>query len=232
MPSIQLVVSTRFCVRFQSTSGTRKPSSGLIFSAISEIAAASSRKSISSCVVRARLSTTAIGFRRRVGGWKRSIWRAAKAKLSRSCLKRRSTPGRRILTATSRRLTLLDHDRLVHLGDRGRRDGRAELDEVVLEPATKSLFDGRTCLGIGERRQPILQVAEIRCQLNADDVGPRGEKLAELDVTRAERRQRTRNPRLLGLSGVERPRDQPERQGRRPRQSQRKAAPSGPWVRS
>ena len=49
-----------------------------MLSAISEMAAASSRRSISISVVRARLSTTAIGLKRRDGGWKRSIWRAAK----------------------------------------------------------------------------------------------------------------------------------------------------------
>jgi hypothetical protein len=52
MPSIHSSVSTRRAVRRQSTAGTRKlPSSGLvsraIFSAISEMAAASSRMSIS-----------------------------------------------------------------------------------------------------------------------------------------------------------------------------------------
>ena len=78
MPSIHSGVSTRLEVRSQSTLGTRKRSAGAMFSAISEIAAASSRRSISSSVVRCRFSTTATGRSRREGGWKRSIWRAAK----------------------------------------------------------------------------------------------------------------------------------------------------------
>ena len=58
--------------------GTRKSSSPAVFSAISEMAAASRRKSISSSVERLSVSTTATGFRRRVGGCRRSMRRAAK----------------------------------------------------------------------------------------------------------------------------------------------------------
>ena len=83
MPSIHSSVSTRRAVRRQSTVGTRKLPSGsgwspAMLSAISEMAAASSRMSISISTERASVSTTATGRSRRVGGWKRSIWRAAK----------------------------------------------------------------------------------------------------------------------------------------------------------
>ncbi len=78
MPSIHSSVSTRRALRVQSTVGTRKPSSFLVFSAISEMAAASMRKSISMATDFANVSTTAIGRKRREGGWKRSIIRAAK----------------------------------------------------------------------------------------------------------------------------------------------------------
>ena len=83
MPSIHSSVSTRLAVRRQSTDGTRKlPSassrSPLMLSAISEMAAASSRMSISISTVWASVSTTATGRSRRDGAWKRSICRAAK----------------------------------------------------------------------------------------------------------------------------------------------------------
>ena len=47
VPSIQSSVSTSLAVRSQSTAGTRKSGSSLVFSAISDSAAASSRRSIS-----------------------------------------------------------------------------------------------------------------------------------------------------------------------------------------
>ena len=83
MPSIHSSVSTRREVRRQSTPGTRKPPapgavSPAMLSAISEMAAASSRMSISISTERASVSTTATGRSRRDGGCKRSIWRAAK----------------------------------------------------------------------------------------------------------------------------------------------------------
>ena len=83
MPSIHSNVSTRLEVRRQSTVGTRKRPSGsdwsaAMLSAISEMAAASRRRSISISTLRASVSTTAVGRRRRVGGCQRSIWRAAK----------------------------------------------------------------------------------------------------------------------------------------------------------
>ena len=51
MPSIHSMVSTSRPVRSQSTVGTRKPGSSLVFSPSSESAAASSRRSISILVV-------------------------------------------------------------------------------------------------------------------------------------------------------------------------------------
>ncbi len=110
-PSIHSSVSTRLEVRRQSMPGTRRRPSGrawspAMLSAISEMAAASRRRSISISTLRASVSTTAIGRSRRVGGSQRSIWRAAKTKASRSRRKRFSMPGRRIFTATSRHTPL------------------------------------------------------------------------------------------------------------------------------
>ena len=51
-------------------------------------------------------------------------------------------PGRRIFTATSRRTPLPSiDDGLVHLGDGGGCDRRAELHEVILELAAEGLLD-------------------------------------------------------------------------------------------
>ena len=54
VPSIHSSVSTSRAVRSQSTVGTRKSGSSLVFSAISESAAASSRRSISIATERAQ----------------------------------------------------------------------------------------------------------------------------------------------------------------------------------
>ncbi len=78
MPSIHSVVSTRLEVRRQSTAGMRNPGSSLVFSAISDMAAASMRKSISRRTEWASVSTTSTGFSRREGACSRSIQRAAK----------------------------------------------------------------------------------------------------------------------------------------------------------
>ena len=96
--------SARPCaVRSQSTAGTRKSGSSLVFSAISESAAASSRRSISIATERRSVSTTSIMRSRRASAERLSAWRAAKVKASRSTRKRRSTPGRSTFTATGLR---------------------------------------------------------------------------------------------------------------------------------
>ncbi len=100
MPSIQSSVSTVRAVRSQSTAGTRKSGSLRVFSAISESAAASSRRSISITQVRRRLSATSMRRRRLASAEKRSALRAANMMASRSTAKRRSMPGRKTFTAT------------------------------------------------------------------------------------------------------------------------------------
>jgi len=78
MPSIHSSVSTRLEVRRQSRphaeGAVGQGQVGLDVIAISEMAAASSRRSISISTERASVSTTAVGRRRREG-WRRSIWR-------------------------------------------------------------------------------------------------------------------------------------------------------------
>ena len=56
---------------------------------------------------------------------------------------------------------VVDHDGLVHLGDGGGRHRRPELGEVVLQPAAERLLDGLARFPHRERRQPVLQVAQV-----------------------------------------------------------------------
>jgi len=65
-------------------------------------------------------------------------------------------------------------------------DRRPELDEMMLELAAESFLDGRLRLGHGKRRQPVLQVSQIARDRGPDDVGSRGQELAELDIARAQ----------------------------------------------
>ncbi len=78
VPSIHSRVSTSLAVRSQSTAGTRKSGSALVFSAISDSAAASSRRSISSATERRKVATVSIMRSRRASADRLSAWRAAK----------------------------------------------------------------------------------------------------------------------------------------------------------
>ncbi len=76
MPSIHSSVITSRAVSAHSTCGTRKPASPAVVSAISDSAAASRRRSISTVTVRASVSTVATGRSRRAAGSMRSMNRA------------------------------------------------------------------------------------------------------------------------------------------------------------
>ena len=89
---------------------------------------------------------------------------------------------------------VVDHHRLVHLGDGGRGNGRAELGEMILQLAAELLLDGLAGLGHGEGRQPVLQVPQIAGELRPDQIGTGGEELAELDVAGAEAGDGARRP--------------------------------------
>ncbi len=101
-PSIHSRVMTSRAQRSQSTLGTRKSSSPWVFSANSDAAAASSRKSISILTERARVSTTPTGLSLRASVKNLSAKRAAKNMSPRSRWNRRSIPGRSTFTATGR----------------------------------------------------------------------------------------------------------------------------------
>ena len=74
----------------------------------------------------------------------------------------------------------------VDLGDRGRCDRLAELGENRLDRLAMGGFDRGTGLRHREGRHPVLQGRKILGDLHADDIGPRRQELAELDIGRAE----------------------------------------------
>ena len=193
MPSIHSSVSTRRALRVQSTFGTRKPSSFLVFSAISEMAAASMRKSISMATDFASVSTTAIGRSRRerrmealdhAGGEEVAVEIAVEALLDAGA---QHLDGDRLQRAVRH-----PHLGLVHLGDRGGGDRRSELGEQRIDGRAERLLDRLPRFALREGRQAVLQRGEIGGELAADDVVAGGEELAELDVGRPERGERGR----------------------------------------
>ena len=108
----------------------------------------------------------------------------------------------------------VDRDRLVHLGDGGGRNGRAELGEVILEPAAQRLLDGFACFPHREGRQLVLQVAEVAGELGADEIGAGGEELAELDVAGPQAGQRAGDAPSFRLADAEGPGQRADRQRR------------------
>ncbi len=78
----------------------------------------------------------------------------------------------------------------MHLRDRGRRHGRAELGKLRVNRRLERVFDGLSRLFLRKRRQAILERGEIGGELAADDVVAGGEELAELDVGRPKRGER------------------------------------------
>ena len=109
--------------------GRENRSSRATLSANSEAAAASSRKSVSIRRLRARVSTTPVGLRRRVSGNVFSIKVAAVIMSARSRCSSRSTPGRAHLDGHFALAQRVAHPALVNLRDRGGGDRLTDLDE-------------------------------------------------------------------------------------------------------
>ena len=76
--------------------------------------------------------------------------------------------------------------RPVDLRDRGGRDRRIEALEEPGEWRAELGLQNRDGLRLREGRQPIAQRFQLGRDLRADEVGPRGQELAELDIGRAE----------------------------------------------
>ena len=202
VPSIHSSVSTSRAVRSQSTVGTRKSRSSRVFSAISESAAASSRKSISSATERASVATTSTSRKRRASADTRSPVRAAKKKASRSTLEAALDAGAQHLHRDRlARAVVLDFGAM-HLRDRGGGDRRAEAREHRIERPVEGGHDGRFRLILRERRQLVLQAFEVERDRRADHVRPRGEELPELDVSGPEPCQRGGELGFAGSSGA------------------------------
>ena len=89
-----------------------------------------------------------------------------------------------------------DHLGAMHLRDRGRGDRRAERRVGLRQRLAERGDDHRLGLGLRERRHLVLQRFQIARQRHADDVGPRRQELAELDVGRPELGQRGGEPAL------------------------------------
>jgi hypothetical protein len=87
----------------------------------------------------------------------------------------------------------------MHLGDRGRRDCRSEARIDLQERFIESRRHRRLRLGLWERCHLVLQAFEVVRDRGADDIRPCCEKLAELDVGRAQSRQRGGEPAFTAL---------------------------------
>ena len=186
-----------------------------MFSAISDSAAASSRKSISSATERRNVSTTSTSRRRRASAEKLSALRATKVKASRSARKRRSIPGRTIFTATARRPSAVATSPRCTCAIEAAATARTEARKHLAQRLAERRRDRRLGFGLRKRRHLVLQAFEIARERNADDIGPRRQELAELDVGRAEPGERSRKPRIGGAAC--RALDQPRDAQRRPR---------------
>ena len=223
MASIHSVVSTSRAVRSHSGCGTRKLGSSRVFSASSDMAAASSRRSISMATDRASVSTTSCGRSRLASGTKRSNMAGGEAH------------GLEIARE------LLAHAGPHHLDGDGapRRRGRAmralwtwaieaaatgslKSREQLVDRSAEGDLDHARRLVAREGRHAVLQAFEIARRGDADDVGARRQELPELDVGRPEPRQRRRQPRGAGAGA--RPLDRAgdaQQQARRRRQDAR-----------
>ena len=164
-----------------------------VFSASSETAAASRRRSISTETERASASTISTGLRRRASGTMRSNRRAAARMAWRSRAKPLAHAGPHHLDG-DRQVALGRADPgLVHLRDRGGGDRLAEFDEELVDgTAERDLHHARPPRRGGKGGIRSCSRSRSRAAASADDVGAGGEELAELHVRRPEPGQRRR----------------------------------------
>ncbi len=157
---------------------------------VPDAAAASMRRSCSSATPFARVAASAPRRRRRASVEDRSATRGNSASASRS---------RRNCSRT------LDEDLHRRCGSAARRwSGRGctwAMDAAsspcrnwvpAPPPACRTLPPPRRGLGLRERRQAVPAVFQRACDLHADNVGPRRQHLAQLDIARPQFFQRVR----------------------------------------
>ena len=217
MPSIHSIVSTLWVVRSQSTAGTRKSGSSRVFSAISDSAAASSRRSISIATERDIVLMTSISRSRRASAECASALCATKKKSPRSRRKREATLGRSTLTATDLRTPSRSVSPRCTCAIEAAATGGPRLTNACATGRSSDAAIDGLGFGLRKRRQPVLQGFQIARHRDADHVGPGRQKLSELEIGRAEPRQRARQPRAgFGAGPFDQPR-QPQRElsGRR-----------------
>ena len=82
----------------------------------------------------------------------------------------------------------------MYLRDRGGGDRLAELDEHAVQRGLKRRLDPPDRDLARKRRDAVLQPLQFARHCDADDIGPRGEELAELDIGRSEFLHRPRKP--------------------------------------
>ena len=116
----------------------------------------------------------------------RSAKRAAKNISARSRPKRRSTPARKTLTATDARpvsvLTAARCTCAIEAAATG--SPKVSYTVSILAPNAASMMPTAACRDIGVTRS--CRLSSSRATFGADDIRPRGEKLAELDVGRTQ----------------------------------------------
>ena len=216
MPSIHSSVSTRFCVRRQSTVGTRKRPSGrcVLGDVVGHLGDGGRLQP------QVHLDLDRVGERvdhghrpqaprRRMkaldlaGGEEVAVEVAAEALLD---------AGAQHLDGHRPRHAVVDRHRLVNLGDRSSGDRRPELGEVILQPATQR----RLCTAL--RASFIENGGSLSCrrlgpgEFGADQVATRGQELAELDVAGPQARQGVGDTRLLRPADAQRPGQGADRQ--------------------
>ena len=194
MPSIHSIVSTLWVVRSQSTAGTRKSGSSRVFSAISDSAAASSRRSISIATERDIVLMTSISRSRR-----------ASAECARPCRATKKKSRGRGGSARAIGPEHLDGDRAARRRPapisarctwaiEAAATGGPNATNAFAQRRSSDCGDHGLGFGLRKRRQPVLQGLQVARHRDADHVGPRRQELAELDIGGAEPGQRARQP--------------------------------------
>ena len=152
--------------------------------AISDSAAASSRKSISIATERASVATASTGRRRCASSEHASAMRAAKKNASRSDFKAPLDAGAKNFTATGLRAPSDVDLGAVHLCDRGGGDRRPEarIDRARAACRRRPAM-AASASACGNGAMLVLQAFQIVRDLRADHIRARGQELAELDVS-------------------------------------------------
>ena len=173
-------------VRSQSIAGARISGSSFEFSANSEAAAASSRKSISIRTDRARVLDD-------LDDSETTHLRGNPLRQPRSEKHVRKIAGEPTLHPGAQHFDrhgscalVRPHRGSVDLRDRGGGDRFAERFKQRFDAGSKGALDDADRGRAPHRRHPILQALKFERDFRADDVRSRREKLAELDVGRAE----------------------------------------------